>query len=175
MIRGSAPALSVGSHELELLSPAHSPEIYDLFRRCEDFFVLQDGEPPVPADADELFSDVPPSKRPEDQHVLGFRRDGKLDALAALLVDYPDRGSWYVGLLIVDPIVRGQGLGREIYSSLEGWASKHGARRILAGIVRENVAALRFWRSIGFEPLRIVGPRTFKGKAHLIDEFARQL
>jgi ribosomal protein S18 acetylase RimI-like enzyme len=175
MTSGPSPAFSLGSHGLEMLSRADSPAIFDLYRRCGNFFVLQDGEPPVPADADELFTDVPPSKRPEDQHVFGCRRDGRLEALAALLVDYPAPGSWYLGLLIVDPLVRGQGLGRKMYASLEASASQRGARQILAGVLRENASALRFWRSLGFERLRVVGPRTFKGRTHLIDELARQL
>jgi ribosomal protein S18 acetylase RimI-like enzyme len=62
-----------------------------------------------------------------------------------------------------------------MYRSLEAWASERGAERMLAGVLRENVAAMRFWRSLGFEKLRVVGPRAFKGKMHLIDELAREI
>jgi GNAT superfamily N-acetyltransferase len=160
---------------LTLLSPQDAPAIFDLFSRCCDFFVLQDGVPPTSADAEELFTDVPPSKRPEDQFIFGCLSNGRLESLATLLVDYPGPGDWCVGLLLVDPHSRRQGRGREIYNSLEAWAAERGAKRILAIVLRENAEAYRFWRSLGFEPVRVVGPRTFKGKSHLLDELARQL
>jgi GNAT superfamily N-acetyltransferase len=171
----SSPIRSVGPDWLKLLSPKDAPAVFDLFTRCADFFILQDGEPPAPADAEELFTDLPRSKQPEDQHIFGFCRKGKLDALAALLVDYPVPGDWYLGLLLVEPASRRSGLGKEMYASIKRWAADRSAMRMRIGVLQENASAYPFWRSLGFERLRTVGPRAFKGKMHLLDEFATDL
>jgi GNAT superfamily N-acetyltransferase len=158
---------------LSLLAPEDTAAVFDLFSRCAEFFLLQDGEPPTIWDAEELFTDVPASKQPEDQHIFGVWRQGRLDALAALLTDYPEPGDWYLGLLLVDPGLRQCGLGRQIYEWLDQWAADRGARRMRLGVLRDNGAALAFWHALGFRTLRTVGPRSFKGKTHLLDELAR--
>ena len=86
------------------------------------------------SDADELFTDVPPSKRPEDQYVLGYRSEGQPDAVAALLSDHPEPGEWYLGLILLDPHVRGRGFGREMYADLERWSAGRRAKRSLTSV-----------------------------------------
>lgn len=159
----------------ELLSPADAPAVLDLYTRCVDYFVLQDGEPPVETDAADLFTDVPSTKRPEQQHVLGYRRDGRLDAVAALLPDHPRAGDWYLGLLLLDPRLRGQGFGLDIYAGIEQWSKDRGARRMLVAVLETNVDAHRFWRSLDFQPVRTVAPARFKRMSHVRHELARRL
>jgi GNAT superfamily N-acetyltransferase len=65
--------------------------------------------------------------------------------------DYPVLNSWWLGLLLLDPEYRNQGLGRRIYQSFEEWASHQGAERIFLGVLEENQKAYRFWCSLGFE------------------------
>ena len=159
----------------ELLTPTDAPSVLDLYLRCTDYFLLQDGEAAVASDAHELFIDVPPSKRPEEQYVLGYRREGRLDAVAALVPDYPQSRDWYLGLLLLDPQVRGQGLGREMYIGIERWSGGRGAKRMLLAVLAENSAAHRFWRSLGFKFVRTVEATDFKRKSHVRYELARHL
>jgi hypothetical protein len=48
-------------------------DVLDLYARCIDYFMLQDGEPATLADAIELFRDVPKEKGAVDQTVMGWR------------------------------------------------------------------------------------------------------
>ena len=63
--------LPSGFDGARLLSRPDVPTILDLLTRCSDYLLLQDGEPATAADADELFTDMPPPKHPDDQHVTG--------------------------------------------------------------------------------------------------------
>lgn len=157
----------------ELLSLTDAPAVADLYARCDDYFILQDGEPPTLSDAIELFSDVPSSKRPEDQFVLGWYSDEKLDAVAAVLMDYPAPRDWYLGLLLIDPALRGQRAGRGMYAGIELWAANRGAKQMLLAVLEENEAAHRFWRSLDFHPIRTVEPALFKQRLHRNVELAR--
>lgn len=171
----SRPPACFARGAFEFLSPADAPAILGLYDRCADYFLLQDGEPAAASDADELFTDVPPSKRPEDQYVLGYRSEGQLDAVAALLTDHPEPGDWYLGLLLLDPRLRGRGFGREMYAGIERWSVARGAKRMLLAVLEENAPVQRFWRSLGFETARTVKPATFKRKSHVRYELARRL
>jgi GNAT superfamily N-acetyltransferase len=157
------------------LTEHDASDVADLYARCSDYFLLQDGEPPTLADARELFSDVPPEKEVRDQTVFGWRGTDGLYAIAAILQDYPVNGTWYLGFMIVDPARRGRGVGRVIYSVLEDWAASHGAGEIRLAVLAHNKAGERFWRSLGFEEVRRVGPDTFKTRSHHRVELTRSL
>jgi hypothetical protein len=55
------------------LTQADAADVADLYNRCSDYFLLQDGAAPTLDDARELFSDVPPEKSAHNQAVLDGR------------------------------------------------------------------------------------------------------
>ncbi|WP_294246133.1 GNAT family N-acetyltransferase [uncultured Sphingomonas sp.] len=164
--------IGLGAESREL-TEADAPAVADLFVRCADYFLLQDGVMPEPADAVALFADVPPEKAADDQVVLGWRDDRGLYAVAAVLRDYPDDGIWYLGLLLVDGTRRRLGIGRSLYEAIEAWAAARGARHMRLAVLEANVAGECFWRALGFEEIRRVGPDKFKEKRHCRVELSR--
>lgn len=64
------------------LTQADAADVADLYNRCSDYFLLQDGAAPTLDDARELFSDVPPEKSAHNQAVLGWKGPGGLYAIA---------------------------------------------------------------------------------------------
>ena len=91
-----------------VLTEHDADDVVDLYARCIDYLMLQDGEPATLADAIELFRDVPEEKNAVDQIVMGWRRQNGLIAVVAILRDYPSDGVWYLGFMIVDlaPVAR---------------------------------------------------------------------
>lgn len=157
------------------LTEADAADVFDLYTRCADYFLLQDGELPTPADARQLFMDVPTEKDPHEQTVLGWKTQIGLYALAAILRDYPRKGTWYLGFMIVDAGVRRRGLGSSIYAEVEAWAGKRGATEIRLAVLETNGAGVQFWRSLGFSDVRRVGPDPFKMRTHYRIELSRCL
>jgi ribosomal protein S18 acetylase RimI-like enzyme len=157
------------------LSEADAPEIASLYGRCADYSVLQDGVVPSLADAHELFTDVPPEKNAHDQTVLGWRCGEDLNAIAALLRDYPCDGTWYLGFMIVDAKLRGRGLGRSMYAAVETWAATRGATEIRLAVLEANEAGERFWRSLGFGEVRRLELNRFKLRRHRRIELSRYI
>jgi len=88
---------------------------------------------------------------------------GVLDAIR----DYPTQDDWWLGLLLLDPAQRNQGLGRRIYQSFEHWAGQQGARRIFLGVVEENQKAYLFWQKLGFELIERRPARQFGDLTHV--------
>jgi len=157
------------------LTEADAAEIARLYARCSDYFLLQDGGTATLADACALFTDIPPGKDAHDQVVFGWRGHDGFYALAAILRDYPYRGTWYLGFMIVDSAWRGRGIGRSIYSTIENWAAERGAVAIRLAVLEANAAGERFWRSLGFTEVRRVGPDAFKARSHCRIELERRL
>lgn len=170
------PLLDTATHEPpSILTESDAGEVADLYARCTDYFMLQDGEPATLADAIELFRDVPEEKSAVDQIVMGWQGENGLMAVAAILRDYPSDSVWYLGFMIVDAAARGRGIGRSIYDTIEQWAVDRGAQEIRLAVLEVNGAAERFWRSLGYRELRRVGPDTFKARSHHRVELCRLL
>ena len=151
---------------LTALSEKDIDAVQDLYARCTDYFLLQDGVEPDRAEAADLFRDVPPGKTPEDLAVFGLAGDRGLDAVGALLRDYPLEGQFYLPFLVVAADQRSRGLERVFYTALYKWAVDHGAREIQLVVLEDNPSAERFWHARGFDEVRRVGPHTFKQRSH---------
>lgn len=64
-----------------------------------------------------------------------------------------DRGMAEFGAVIVDPAIRGAGLGRRLVTGMIGWAKSAGAERIFLQAALENDAARALYCSLGFVDL----------------------
>jgi GNAT superfamily N-acetyltransferase len=154
---------------LLLLTPEDAPRLQRLLERCEDFALLSDGEPPAPDAADKAFTEVPPDYRPETMRIWAVADpEGRLDAVMHVLPGYPDDEAWWLGLLLIAPERRGQGLGSAMLDWLCAAARTDGRREIQLGVLDANLAGRRFWEREGFEWLRSTEPRTFGRKQHVV-------
>jgi ribosomal protein S18 acetylase RimI-like enzyme len=120
--------------------------------RCADYIELLTGLPPGPAEAQSLFIGLPEGKDYDDKLLMGiFDRSNHLIGVLDVIRNYPDPGVWHVGLMMLEPERRGQGLGEKLYRAFEGWAAAAGAAHIRLGVVEHNERAYRFWQRMGFE------------------------
>ncbi len=140
----------VDGAQLALISGSAVEELQVLLERCEDFEVLVTGHPPGPYAAQALLTDAPADHPLRDKFVIGAWTDQGLTAAAELLRDFPERHVWYLGLLLVAPENRGQGIGQQILAALKTWIVSQDGRTIRLIVQEQNPAALRFWLAHGF-------------------------
>lgn len=149
-----------------------------LFERCSDYYILQNGTYPSKEDAKELFTDLPPDKNYEDKFVLGiFNSNNKLIGIIDIVKDFPTLGQWMLGLLLVEPNERCNGLGKMIHSALAEWAINLDATSFRIGVLEENIKGLSFWSNLGYRKIKEV-TMDFTNKTHKVQvmtlEFSRQ-
>lgn len=112
------------------------------------------GLPPGPAMAQELAHALPAGKGYEDKLLMGiFARPDHLIGLLDVIRDYPVQGEWWLGLLMLEPAQRGQGLGEKICRAFEQWAKDAGARYLRLVVSVQNRRGHQFWQRLGFEEL----------------------
>ena len=117
-----------------------------------DYFHRISGLPPDDAEAESLFSALPPGWGPDryaDKHVLlGY--DGETPvAVLDLVRGYPDDHTAFLGLLVVTTPRRG--IGRAVAAHAEDLAGTWGCTRIRLAVVRANPAAIAFWEALGYK------------------------
>ncbi|MFD3542114.1 GNAT family N-acetyltransferase [Streptomyces sp. NPDC058662] len=134
-------------------------EIATLYATNHAFFELS-GDFPDPnritveqvaaALADELAQD--------GAEVLLARSAGRLVGLAATLAHHPDRASEdpdpWIGLLLIDATAHREGYGRAVAALVEDRFRAAGRTGVRLAVLDNNPAALEFWRSQGYTPVR---------------------
>ncbi|WP_340644648.1 GNAT family N-acetyltransferase [Phenylobacterium sp.] len=141
---------AVEGAQLALISGSAVEELQVLLERCEDFEILVTGHPPDLYAAQALLTDAPPDHPLRDKFVIGVWTDQGLTAAVELLRDFPERHVWYLGLLLVAPEARGQGLGERILAALKPWIINQEGRALRLIVQDQNPAALGFWTRQGF-------------------------
>ncbi len=150
--------------------------VADLYRRASDYVVLETGEPPGPGIAAEFFEDAPPGGPAGPLCHLGARLpDGRLAGIAAMAFGYPEATDAYIGLLLLAPDWRGQGLGARMVARLEAEARVRGADRLLVAVLEANPRGHTFWRRLGFADHRVFPPAVIGKATHVRTRMVRAL
>jgi ribosomal protein S18 acetylase RimI-like enzyme len=123
-----------------------------LLERCSDYYELHEGWS-TPADAGEYELTVDP-KAPKMAGLLVLaleeENDRALDAAVQILIDAPEPGTWWIGLLIVAPELRSRGLGAELVRQTLAAAAEAGAGTMKLAVSLSNPRGQRFWENAGF-------------------------
>lgn len=163
-------------HVLTRLEDPDRPAVQALLERCADYFELVEGAPPAKDAADDLYSDLAPDKTLEDKLLLGvWDLAGRLVGLLDVMRDYPEPREWFIGLMLIDPALRGQGVGTDVYRAFEAWAARCGVLAVGLGVVEANSQAYHFWQRLGFETVRQTPPRLFGSKEHVVNVMRQPL
>lgn len=146
-----------GPYVARHLDPARDLEaLQRLCLECRDYYLLSGGKEPGPSAARDIFSAGPPGRALKDRMVLGLFDGPHLAGVYEGFKDYPEPGTWWLGLVVLEPSRRGQGIGSQVYRAFEAWAATQGVRTVGLGVIELNAGAHRFWRRMGFEAVRLI-------------------
>jgi ribosomal protein S18 acetylase RimI-like enzyme len=155
---------SIADLSIRQISESDIPALQQLCTDCTDFHVLTKGEPPGSSEAAKLISGCPPGKCPEDKEQFGlFTTETQRVGVIDLLMDFPESSTWYIGLMMLHPQWRGQGLGRDLLTWVEGYLSSKKVQHLCLGGLDINPRGQKFWEGAGFKQVREV-PNFQSGK-----------
>ena len=133
-----------------LLAPPDIGSLQSLFERAADYFELVTGRGPGPDEAERAFVAGPPTKSVNDKRTLGVFEGDRLVGVLDAIVDWPDEGVWSVGIFLLDPEVRGTGLGSAVLAAFECWAADRGARTFRTAVPGDHAAGRAYLRKAGY-------------------------
>lgn len=154
-----SPLFQAADLTAESVADADSALLQPLLERCEDFYRIIYGRPARPDEAKLLPEDRPPGLPPEKGHIIALRdAGGGLVGVLEGIRDFPSPDEWYLGLMLLDPAIRGQRRGEAIIRGYEAWVRSQGAQLLRLGVAEPNPAAHRFWLRVGYREELWVGP-----------------
>lgn len=134
------------------LDPAQDrAAVLDLLTEAQDYYLLWLGRAPDDRDVEEVFTAGPPGCDPADSHRIGLYVNDQLSGVAELSFGFPTGADAYLGLMILAPRARGEGIGEIFYDHIEALARKSGAARLYLGVLEANPRGRAFWERMGFE------------------------
>jgi GNAT superfamily N-acetyltransferase len=146
---------TIEGYEVRRLTAADAAELQPLCERCSDYYEQHEGVPTGPDAAEEELAARPPGTADSDKFALGiYAPGGEMAAYLDLVRDYPSAGEWQIGLMMIDPALRGAGLGSRACRAAMEWMASQGARTVTLGVLEHAPDAERFWRRMAFEEIR---------------------
>jgi GNAT superfamily N-acetyltransferase len=145
------------------------PALQALFERCSAFFQLVHGAPPRPDEAARWLAEPVPGKRPEDRRAFGLRDDEeRLVGAVDVVRDHPVAQDYWLGTMVIEPSIRGIGLGAWLHAQVLAWIRAQGARGVQLCVPRENPGALRFWAREGYEETGVATVRAGEREGEVV-------
>jgi ribosomal protein S18 acetylase RimI-like enzyme len=176
MERDEVFEVDLPEYSIRQLSQDDSGALQELFLLCEDYFIIVEGQGPAANEAEEELQPNPPGLPPGQRDLLGIvGPGGQLVGFLEGLRGYPDVSTWWIGILLLIPEVRSQGLGRELVAGFARYARANGAGAIMLGVVEDNERAHEFWTKIGFELVHTRDPRPFGRKTQSVRVMRKML
>ena len=157
--------IDIPCYSVRSLKPEEAELLQRLYDQCTDFALVVEGEPFCSTAAHAEFRSIPDGKSLGDKLMFGFiNLQGEIVGLLEAVRNYPDETTWWLGLLMLAPQLRGHGVGREVLRGFSEYVRLHGGKTIMLGVVEDNRRAYRFWQNMGFEVMRKTEPRRFGKK-----------
>ncbi len=122
-----------------------------LLEKCSDYLTFQDEEPVKLSEAQDLFKARPDGVVDKDKVIFGIFNDQKqLVGVFDLIKSFSGQRTLSLGLMLIDPVSRRQGIGNKAYNLLEEWAIYKQFNKVRLGVLFGNEKGLRFWKSMGY-------------------------
>lgn len=137
-------------YDVRRLTEADIPDVYQLCLANRRYYRYAKMEP-TQKNLTEVIRAMPEGTTPDNKHFVGFyNREGRLVAILDLITHYPDKNQAFIGWLMVDAALQGQGIGSKIFADISAALAADGYHYISLGVIVDNKEAIAFWKKQGF-------------------------
>lgn len=130
------------------LSMADWSAVEELFANDGGYAERVHGRGATAEDVDDLFNARPSTCAAEQKHTMGLWLEEELVGVADLIVDYPETGTNYIGLLQIRADRQGQGLAARFHHELTQLFP--GCQLWRLSVVDSNREVVGFWQRMGY-------------------------
>lgn len=153
---------------IKTLTKVNHSEIKQLYDLCSDYHMLASGRSATEEDVDDIFK-YSEKKTVEDSLTLGVYDNSEvLIGIVDIFKDYPEIGTWMIGLLLLSPSERNKKLGRDVHEEIKRYALSEGAIKLRIGVLEDNIDGQRFWDSLEYQYVKTTTMH-IENKNHNVD------
>ncbi|WUH92498.1 GNAT family N-acetyltransferase [Streptomyces sp. NBC_00433] len=151
--------LALGDRKVQIrdLEPADEQDVLALFDGAEDWFTATTGQPAAPGDVQSLYYALPEGAAFQDKALIVITVDGRIVGVIDSVLRYPTPDGCSLGLFLIHPAYRRQGLGRLVASALLRELAAQDYTQVVASAVEGWQPGTGFLAELGFS---FEAPRT---------------
>ncbi len=142
------------TYEVRVIGEKDYLDVFHLHQSQPEFHALSNSEDVTLEYCIHDITMCPQDISRDRKYYLGFYKDQQLEAVVDLLVDYPERHTMWIGLLMIDSKLKGRGLGTLIVKRLIIAFRHLSFNAIQLGVIQKNIPGLHFWKSLRFTDFR---------------------
>lgn len=147
-------AIQDNEYLIKPITSSNRDEIKCLYDLCSDYHIMCSGKDATYEDVDSIF-EYSDKKTLEDSLTLGIYNEcDLLIGMVDIFKNYPDKGTWMIGLLLLSPNERNKKLGKIIHEEIKNYALSQGADTFRIGVLEQNIKGLNFWKSLGYKHVK---------------------
>ncbi|MFF4016043.1 GNAT family N-acetyltransferase [Streptomyces sp. NPDC001843] len=147
-----------GGLTIRPLQPEDEAGVSHVLAACDDYLVAATGSTALPADVQSLYYSLPDGADFDQKHLLVLLREDAPVGLVDAVEGHPEPSTCSVGLFLVVPQARGEGLGTRAAQHLLREAEARGTRRVTATCPQSWAPGITFLERLGFA-VRQPGPQ----------------
>lgn len=131
---------------VEPVTPENLSLYETVFYNNQEYYCLTDGHPATKEtceDSIDGYLDYP-------TYSIGICHNEQSVAFLSVLDGYPEEGTLYIGLLLVDDRFQHRAIGSSIIQALFKVATDLNFKNLQLSVQENNISGLSFWKKIGF-------------------------
>jgi GNAT superfamily N-acetyltransferase len=153
---------------LQPITKSDAELVLKFFQDCTAYFEMEQGKAPDMDTVHNFFDDHPPTHSLEDKLCLAVYQEGEMIATIDILQNYAVAHEWMIGLFLLHPSKRRQGLAQAIHKAIVAKAKAEGAKRLRVGVVTQNKIGQAFWFGLGYQEVKRTPPMRFGNRDNVI-------
>ncbi|GLW28142.1 GNAT family N-acetyltransferase [Actinoplanes regularis] len=130
--------------------PDDEPVLQEVFAASGGYFEALNGDGALPGDLQSLFYAAPEGVSPDTKRILVVERDTKVIGVLDAVPGHPADDAVAVGVFLLDPAHRRQGIGSSVLHALFDVAREQGFRRVAAATPAGWAPGAAFLAAAGF-------------------------
>lgn len=130
----------------------HATDADLIYNLCADNQLFYQYHPPF-VTRESILQDMealPPGKDASDKFYVGFFDEEVLVAVLDLILDYPAKGTDFIGFFMMNANLQGRGAGSKIIQECLAFLKTTGCRKVRLGVDQGNPQSSAFWQKNGF-------------------------
>jgi len=144
-------------YEVMPITKQNFGQAFEVYNTNQDFFILtQNKEATIESSIIDIDA-IPPNCTMEQKIYVGIWQGGKITAVLDLIENFPEQGSFWIGLLLVHGSLHGKKIGSNIVNAVLNAAMSAGYKSVQLGVIENNAKGISFWQRHGFEIIRRSG------------------
>lgn len=153
---------------LQPITKSDADVVLQFFQDCRAYFEMEQGKAPDMDTVHNFFEGYPPTHSAEDKLSLAVYQGGSIIAAIDILKNYAVANEWMIGLFLLHPSKRRQGLAQAIHKAIVAKAKAEGAKSLRVGVVTQNKIGQAFWFGLGYQEVKRTPPMRFGNRDNVI-------